>query len=312
MNGMQTIAAIDVGSNAIRLLIAKVDEKGQPLAMESRRAAVRLGKDAFLNGVISEASMQATVDAFTEFQKEIHERGVCQFRAVSTSATREASNQKVLAERIRQATGIRVEVISGKEEARLIHLAVSKVVDLQRTTALLIDIGAGSVEATLSVNGNIISTESYKIGALRLLSLLGQPGNHGLSDEERVLDLIQIPLRRIREILHNQPTTLLVGTGGNMEALGEMAYKFLHCRNNRMISRKDLGILIKRMGSLSYEERIHQFDLSPDRADVILPAAIVLKAMAEETGLPEITIPRTSLKEGLLWDLAEGIIQADR
>lgn len=87
MNGMQTIAAIDVGSNAIRLLIAKVDEKGQPLAMESRRAAVRLGKDAFLNGVISEASMQATVDAFTEFQKEIHERGVCQFRAVSTSAT---------------------------------------------------------------------------------------------------------------------------------------------------------------------------------------------------------------------------------
>ena len=309
---MQTIAAIDVGSNAIRLLIGKVDENGKAEALESLRVPVRLGKDTFKNGIISEMSMQEAVKTFASFQNVIHDYGVSQLRAVSTSAMREAVNQDILADRILQATGIQVDVISGEEEARLIHLGVSKVVDLHGCTALLIDIGGGSMEATLSVNGSILFAESYKIGAVRLLSQLSRLDKPGVSVEELVREYIESPRRRIRQILQNQQVTLLVGTGGNVEELGELAHKLLNRRTNRAINLDDLGALIERLGGLSYEERIHQLGLRPDRADVILPAAILLKAIVEETLQHETIIPHVGLKDGVLWDLAEEITQGAR
>ncbi len=311
---MQTIAAIDVGSNAIRLLIGKVDDALHLEALESLRVPVRLGKDTFKNGagIISEASMQETVNAFTTFQKVMHDYGVSQLRAVSTSAMREAANQEILVERILQATGIPVEVISGEEEARLIHLAVSKAIDLQKYVALLVDIGGGSMETTLSVNGNIIFAESYKIGAVRLLSQLKTPDRPDVSFKDLVREFIQSPLRRLQKILQDQPVNLLISTGGNVETLGELAHKlFLH-KTNATLSLKDLELLIERLENTSYEDRIHQLGLRPDRADVILPAAILLKAVADETHQPEISIPHVSLKEGVLWDLAEQITPGTR
>ena len=304
---MQTIAAIDVGSNAIRLMIGKVDDALRLEPLESLRVPVRLGKDTFQNGIISDASMQETVNAFSTFQKVIHDYGVSQFRAVSTSAMREAIIQEILVERILQATGIQVEVISGEEEARLIHLAVSKAIDLQKYIALLVDIGGGSMETTLSVNGNIVFAESYKIGAVRLLGQLKQPDKPGISFEELVRDFIESPRRRIQKILQDQPVNLLVCTGGNVETLGELAHKLFLRRSNQAISLKDLEMLIQRLENTSYEDRINQLGLRPDRADVILPAAILLKAVADETHQSEISIPHVSLKDGVLWDLADEI-----
>ena len=306
---MQTIAAIDVGSNAIRLLIGKVDEALHLEPLESLRVPVRLGKDTFKNGVaiISEASMQETVNAFTTFQKVMKDYGVSQFRAVSTSAMREATNQEILVDRILQATGIPVEVISGEEEARLIHLAVSKAIDLQKYAALLVDIGGGSMETTLSVNGNIIFAESYKIGTVRLLNQLNQPDKPGISFEELVREFIESPRRRLQKILEDQPVNLLISTGGNVETLGELAHKLFLRKSNQSISLKDLDMLIERLENTSFEDRISQLGLRPDRADVILPAAILLKSVAEETHQNEVSIPHVSLKEGVLWDMAEEI-----
>ena len=306
---MQTIAAIDVGSNAIRLLIGKVDGNYQMDALESLRVPVRLGKDTFQSGIISEASMQETVNAFSMFQKVIHDYGVSLHRAVSTSAMREALNQEILVERILQATGIQVDVISGEEEARLIHLAVSKAIDLQKYVALLVDIGGGSMETTLSVGGNILFAESYKIGAVRLLGQINQPDQQGVSFEELVREFIESPRRRIQKILQNQAVNLLISTGGNVETLREMSHSLLKRKTDHVLSLKDLDLLIERLESTSYEERISQLGLRPDRADVILPAAILLKAVAEETHQLEISIPSVSLKEGVLWDLVEQTTQ---
>jgi exopolyphosphatase/guanosine-5'-triphosphate,3'-diphosphate pyrophosphatase len=309
---MQTIAAIDVGSNAIRLLIGKVDEKGQAEALESLRVPVRLGGDTFQKGIISETNMQEAVNTFVSFQKVMRDYGVSQVRAVSTSAMREAVNQEILAERIQQASGILVDVISGEEEARLIHLAVSKVVDMHRSAALLVDIGGGSMETSLSVNGNILFAESFKIGAVRLLGQLSQLGKSGGSVQEMVREVVESPRRRVQQIIQTLPSqkvNLLVGTGGNLEELGDQAQKLFKRKSNRLLSLQDLSAIIQRLEGLSYEERIHQLGLRPDRADVILPAAILLDVIAEETRLDEITIPRVSLKDGVLWDLAEEITQ---
>jgi exopolyphosphatase / guanosine-5'-triphosphate,3'-diphosphate pyrophosphatase len=307
VNTMQTIAAIDVGSNALRLLIGKVDDALHMEPLESLRVPVRLGKDTFHNGIgtISEANIQETVNAFSTFQKVMHDYGVSHFRAVSTSAMREAANREILVDRILQATGIPVEVISGEEEARLIHLAVSKALDLQKYVALLVDIGGGSMEATLSLNGNIVFAESYKIGTVRLLSQLNQPDNPGISFEELIHEFIESPRRRLHKILEDQPVNLLVSTGGNVETLGELARKLFLRKNNQSLSLKDLDLLIERLESTSFEDRINQLGLRPDRADVILPAAILLKAVVDETHLPEVSIPHVSLKEGVLWDMAE-------
>ena len=305
---MQNLAAIDVGSNAIRLLIGRLYDNGKTETLDSLRVPVRLGKDTFKNGIISEGSMQELLAAFTTFKKVIHDNGVSQVRAVSTSAMREAANQAIVCDRILHATGITVDVISGEEEARLIHLAVSKAIDLHNSIALLIDIGGGSMETTLSENGNILFTESYKVGAVRLLSQFSQQEKPGALIEDLVREYIEASRRLIQRRLQGHDVTLLIGTGGNVEEIGELAHKLFGRRTNRVISMDDLEALIARMSRLSYEERIRQLGLRPDRADVIVPAAILLKAIADETNQQEISIPRVSLKDGLLADLVEQIM----
>jgi exopolyphosphatase/guanosine-5'-triphosphate,3'-diphosphate pyrophosphatase len=163
------------------------------------------------------------------------------------------------------------------------------------------------METTLSVNGNIIFAESYKIGAVRLLSQLNQPDKPGISFEELVRDFIESPRRRIQKILQDQPVDLLVSTGGNVETLAELAHKLYLRKNSDILSLRDLEQLVERLESTSYEDRILQLGLRPDRADVILPAAILLKSVAEETHQKEIAIPHVSLKDGVLWDMAEEI-----
>src|SRR5829696_415741 len=139
---MQTISAIDVGSNAIRMAIGRVSlSQDQVEVMENIRIPVRLGQDVFSQGHIGEPSMQAAVDAFMRFHKIASEYEVKQIRAVATSAMREAQNGPLLIERILRRTSIQVEIISGEEEARLIHIAVGKIINLQHKKTVLIDIG---------------------------------------------------------------------------------------------------------------------------------------------------------------------------
>jgi exopolyphosphatase/guanosine-5'-triphosphate,3'-diphosphate pyrophosphatase len=134
---------------------------------------------------------------------------------------------------------------------------------------------------------------------------LNQSDNPGVSFEELIHEFIESPRRRLHKILEDQPVHLLVSTGGNVETLGELARKLFLRKNNQSLSLKDLDLLIERLESTSFEDRINQLGLRPDRADVILPAAILLKAVVDETHLPEVSIPHVSLKEGVLWDMAE-------
>src|SRR6185503_20983521 len=169
---MINISAIDVGSNAMRMVIGAVDENWRVNPIENVRLPVRLGEDVFREGYLEEKTIQQTEEAFLHFRHMAESFNVRHLRAVATSAAREASNSDILLDRVFRTSGIEIDIISGEEEARLIHAAVMHVLDLEKKRTLLIDIGGGSIEVTISTGRNIISTDSFNMGTVRLLENL--------------------------------------------------------------------------------------------------------------------------------------------
>jgi exopolyphosphatase / guanosine-5'-triphosphate,3'-diphosphate pyrophosphatase len=309
---MQTIAAIDVGSNAMRLVVGRVVYDGKVEVLENLRLPVRLGQDAFTTGVISEDTAQQAVDAFIRFGKVVDDYEVEKLRCVATSAMREITNSGLLIDRISRAASIDIEIISGEEEARLIHLAVAHSVNLRDKHALLIDIGGGSVEVTLSLNGNILCTESYNMGTVRLLSKLGSEKNSAMPFHKLVREYAEAARRRIDREIGFKKIDICIGTGGNIEEMGKLREKIFKRESDRLITLEELDKLVETLSRMKVEERIRKFKLKPDRADVILPASIVLQMIAYEAKIREVVIPNVGLKDGVLWDMAYNLQEGVR
>ncbi len=304
---MQTIAAIDVGSNAMRMIVGRVNYDGNVEPIENLRLPVRLGQDVYGTGQIGEKTAQQAVEAFLHFRKVAEDFKVEKLHAVATSAVREASNRDLFCDRIARATGIEIDVISGEEEARLIHLAVLRAVNIKNKYALLIDIGGGSVEITLSQGENIITTESYNMGTVRLLQNLSGDKSSRFPFHKLVREYAEAARRRIDKEVGAQKVDICIGTGGNIEEMGNLRQKLFKRDNNRSITLDELDKLVETLSRMKVEERIRKFKLRPDRADVILPASIVLQMIAHETKIKEINIPNVGLKDGVLWDMAKAL-----
>ena len=309
---MLKVAAIDVGSNAIRMTVGEVDDSWKVKAIENLRIPVRLGEDVFTRGILKETTMQRTVDAFRRFQHVVEDFGVYRLRAVATSAMREAGNGILLTERILSSSGINLEIIDSDEEARLIHLAVSRVLDIKNKRTLLMDIGGGSVEVTLSNGDNIAFTGSYDLGAVRLLKILEKEGGSDRTFSQLVSEYAETARQLIVREIGNEKISVCAATGGNMEEIGRLRQQLFNSESDRFITLNELEQLIERLSHMSVEERIREFKLRPDRADVILAAAIVLHLIASQTNVPQIAIPNVGLKDGILIDLAKELSHTPR
>jgi exopolyphosphatase/guanosine-5'-triphosphate,3'-diphosphate pyrophosphatase len=304
---MQTIAAIDIGSNAMRLLIGAVNHDGELQVIETTRLPVRLGQDVFSSQQsIQRDTAQLAVDAFKRFRKMADDHRVEKIRAVATSAMREAKNGNFLCNRIERETGIAIEIISSDEEARLIHCAVSQAVNLREKYAVSIDIGGGSVEVTLSLGNNILSTESYNMGTVRLLQILGEQPER-LPFDKLVREYAQSAKRRIEREIGSKKIDLCIGTGGNIEEMGELRKKIFKRDSEKIIAVNELDEIAKILGAMSVDERMKKFKLKSDRADVIFPASVVLSTITSETRVKEILIPNVGLKDGVLIDMAQNL-----
>lgn len=301
---MPNIAAIDVGSNAIRLMVSRLNGDGELETLENLRLPVRLGQDAFTSGQFSEQTMQMAVDAFLRFRKVSEVFEVVQTRAVATSAMRETANSALLMERITLETGFILELISSEEEARLIHLAVTRRMNLKGKQAVLIDIGGGSVEVTVSNGENILSTESYGMGTVRLLRKLDTAEGKKLPFNRLVREYAESARRYIDREIGNEKVDVCLGTGGNLEEMGRLRKRLFKRDRDDLISLDELERLVEKLSELSVDERIKKFDLRPDRADVILPATVVLLMIAREIGVKEVLIPGVGLKDGVLLEMA--------
>ena len=214
---------------------------------------------------------------------------------------RDAVNGDELIERIRRETGIELNLISGEEEARLIHYSICRRVNLSNQFALLIDMGGGSVEVTLCDDGEVTAAQTFKIGTVRLLEMLGR--------EEDFNTLLSQYLDSTRKKLNAQigtrKTDMCVATGGNASAIAELAHQILETESEQQISRKTLGKLIKKLSSLSFEERMRDLGLRPDRADVILPAAMVFYEIMSLARAKTMTMPDASLLDGIMLDMVD-------
>ena len=309
---MQIIAAIDVGSNAMRMVVGRIVYDRKVEVIENLRLPVRLGQDAFTTGILSEETAQQTLDAFARFRRIADDHKVEKIRAIATSAMREMTNGDLLIDRIARATGIEIGIISGEEEAQLIHLAVTQAVNLKNKHALVIDIGGGSVEVTLSQNGTIISTESYTMGTVRLLEKLSGEKNSAMPFHKLVREYAEAARHRIDRELGSKKIDICVGTGGNIEEMGSLRQKLFKRDSARTITLEELDKLVETLSRMKVEERMRRLKLKPDRADVILPASIVLQMIAHEAKIKEVTIPNVGLKDGVLWDMAYSLQETAR
>ncbi|HTY01098.1 MAG TPA: Ppx/GppA phosphatase family protein [Bacteroidota bacterium] len=301
---MPTLAAIDIGSNALRLSLAAFESAKKFTIVGNFREAVRLGQDVFAKGQISDETIDQALQALARFKEEIDRHGVTLSRAVATSALREALNKDMFVDRVNQTCGIDIAVIGAEEEARLIHLAVAEVVNLRNRTAILVDIGGGSIEVTLAVDGSIVSTESYRLGAVRLLQLLEGKKRGERMFHQLVREYVDSTEQRLKREIGSKQVQLCIGTGGNIEALGGLRKELLGKDRDSTLESQELDTIVRKLQNLSIEERINQLRLRPDRADVIVPASIILQRIVSVIGADEVVIPKVGLKDGILIDLA--------
>jgi len=306
VSGKILAAAIDIGSNAMRLHIAGPDTESGIKTIHYHREPVRLGHDAFTRGRISKETMEKALQAFETFRSMIDLYPVQTIRATGTSALRDSINSRELIQLIKDKTDIEIEVISGEEEARLIHLSVHhRVADMNKMNTLLIDIGGGSIEITLAKYGDIVALESFRMGAVRLLELFRDTSED--SDQPKIMnEYIASMQQKVREEMAGMRIDLCIGTGGNIEALGELGVSLLGNASNNRLSYKDIRKLVKHLQSMSYEDRIDRLGLRPDRADVIIPAAIALKSIVKLARPAALLIPSVGLADGVLLDLLQG------
>jgi exopolyphosphatase/guanosine-5'-triphosphate,3'-diphosphate pyrophosphatase len=296
------VAAIDVGSNAMRFLAAEFIAPAHYSVLEQTRTPVRLGHDVFLTGRLTDAAMNAAIDALLSYQQRMRTTDIDRYRAVATSAVRDADNGEAFVERARADAGIEIEMITGAEEVRLVHQAVRHRIGLGEDRWILVDLGGGSVEVSLVDDRDVHWSVSHGMGSVRLLEELqvagDEPGRFRRRLEEYASTLKVPAVGRSRR-------AGFIATGGNIEALAKMADATTDERGVSRLPLDSLRKLIEQLARLSFHQRVTELGLREDRADVILPAATVYEQLCEQAGFDTIHVPYVGLKDGIIIDLVD-------
>ena len=300
------VSAIDVGSNAIRMIVADILESAPFISIIKKfRAPVRLGHDVFTNGIIGPASIEIAKNTFMQFAEINQKFQVQNYRAVATSASREASNSTEFLNEIRNSSGINVELIDGTKEGQLIHLAVSKEVELGNKKTMLIDIGGGSVEITFSKGSTIVDTKSFPMGTVRILETLTKRKMNENHLNILMGEFIGELTSHIYKNCDHDPVSFAIGTGGNLECLGQLKLHLLKKSPKSFLTLAELNEIIEKLRAHSIKDRIEKLHLKPDRADVIVPAAVMVQTIMRQAETQKIVIPGVGLRDGLIWSMID-------
>jgi exopolyphosphatase/guanosine-5'-triphosphate,3'-diphosphate pyrophosphatase len=297
---MTRFAAIDVGSNAMRLRIVQLAADGRQIELASVRAPVRLGAEVFATGKISRRTLERAAASFAEFRDRMDEAGIDDYRAVATSATREAANSGALVRSAAEAH-IELEVIDGNEEARLVRSSLLRSVALEGRTVTA-DIGGGSTEVAVFEGERVLRSKSLPLGTLRLsqetaAARSGAGAAIGTRHLRALTDSVERTLARVSPWIRNADR--FVATGGTARALG----KICGMSGGDEIRISDVVRVTERLRLLSDEERMRAFDLRADRADTIVPGALVIARVAAAAGARSVVVPAAGVRDGILAEL---------
>lgn len=283
------IAAIDIGSNGARLLIKSFDDNAPESSRIKKllfvRIPLRLGKDVFALGKISKERQRMMMHMMKGFRQFMELYNVEHFRACATSAMRDAENGKKVMRRIEKETGIRLEIIPGAEEAQLLCNNLVENTESGVGNFAYVDVGGGSTEISLLHDGVLAESHSFNVGTLRMLA-------GAVTPEER-----NAMCRMLEKYAEDFPGTKIIGSGGNINRLFRLAKVK---GDSRSLSVTALKQLYAELAPLSLEERMEQFKLKDDRADVIIPAAEIFLLVARSLKCEDILVPNISLADSIV------------
>jgi len=281
------LAGIDIGSNAVRLLLSNVVEKDGHLVASKEsliRVPVRLGEDVFNAGLISPVKTQKLIDTMQGFKSLMNVYQPRGHLACATAAMREASNREEVVRRVQEETGVQINVIDGLEEARI--LATVNDISLARgyKYKMYIDVGGGSTEITLTRGGQTIQADSFRIGTIRL--------RENLAEDAEWLRMKSW----LRPWKNDGNRIYPIGSGGNINKISKIYTK----TDPFLLDYRELQKAHNQLSRLSLDQRINRFGMHPDRADVIVPAAEIFIKVMKWTGVRFIHVPKRGLSDGLV------------
>ncbi|MGD1846718.1 MAG: exopolyphosphatase [Salibacteraceae bacterium] len=286
-------AAIDIGSNAIRLLFTNV-MISSPEAVQFKKASLvrvplRLGEEVFVNHVISESKLRDLEDTMQAFKHLIKVHKVQRYRACATSAMREAANGVDVVKHIRKKTGIKIDIINGKEEAEIIYAnGLMQTMDADRPY-LYIDVGGGSTEMTFFANGEVLQSRSFNIGTIRLLK------------KQVTTEEWEFMKKWVKENAADLPNLSVIGSGGNINKMFKLSGK----KVGEPVHYRQLREIYTTLKSMTVEERMQNYDLNPDRADVVVPAARIFVNTMKWTDARYVYVPKIGVSDGVIRKLFE-------
>lgn len=285
---IRKFAAIDIGSNAMRLLVANViEEPGVPTHFSKSalvRLPIRLGQDSFTMGQISDENIERMIDGMKAFKLLMKVHKIEKYAALATSAMREAVNSPEVIKTIKEQADIDIKIIDGKTEAAIIASTdLSHLVQTEQTY-LFVDVGGGSTEFSLFDNGKMVASKSFKIGTVRLLNEMVDPNTWAEIEQW------------IKEQTRNYAEVILIGSGGNINKLFKMSGRKL----DKPLSYWYLNKRYHFLNSLTYEQRISELDLNMDRADVIVLATEIYLNAMKWSRAKKIFVPKIGLSDGII------------
>jgi exopolyphosphatase/guanosine-5'-triphosphate,3'-diphosphate pyrophosphatase len=289
-------AAIDIGSNAMRMLISNIVERpGKETQFNKSaliRVPIRLGQDAFTVGEITDENIERMVDAMKAFKLLMKVYKIEKYKACATSAMREAFNGKEVAQYIYEQSDIKIDIIDGKNEAAIIASTDLHSFIKTDQAYLYVDVGGGSTEFSLFNDGKMIASKSFKNGTVRLLN-------------DMVNDIVWQELEKwIKEKTADLENVILIGSGGNINKIFKLSGK----QQDQPLTYLYLNSQYQYLNSLTYEQRISELGLNTDRADVIIPATKIYLNAMKWSGATKIYVPKIGLADGIIKAMYQEII----
>jgi exopolyphosphatase/guanosine-5'-triphosphate,3'-diphosphate pyrophosphatase len=301
------IAAIDIGTNSIHMIVVRVRPDLSFEVIDREKEMVRLGAGGLDGRSLTPTATTAALQTLTKFRRLADSHKVDEIVAAATSAIREADNGGDFIGEVAKKTGVQIRVISGTEEARLIHMAAVYGVHMGGSPAVVIDIGGGSIEVTLGTASHLTHAKSFKLGVIRLTERFVRTDPLDDRDERRMVKYINKELGEYVDSIAERKFERVIGTSGTILSLGSLAITESGAPEttdlrNRRVPAKAIHRLRKRLSGVDLEARLHMDGLDPRRADIIVAGSVLLDTVLRRLGATEMTLCDLALREGLVLD----------